>query len=83
MFKPIAERIKLMKEKLESDEGKRDPSFVAYVIYYWPETREFNLNGLAHMLYSEEYGCSVNDVKGLIDLIEGRAFPNGKDEQNA
>ena len=79
----IAERIAEMRVLLETDDGKRDAGLIAYMVRDWPETVEFELDDLAHMLHTGEYGCSVNDVIGLLDYVEGRAFPNGKDEDNA
>jgi len=47
----------------------QEPWLVADTMKYMAEVKEANLDDLAWLLASNEYGCHYNDVKGLIDLL--------------
>jgi len=47
-----------------------DPGFVAYMLRDLPEIVACGLDDLAAALASERWGCSYNDVVGLLDLFE-------------
>ena len=50
-----------------------DPGFALEFVKHLPELEMYGLADLAWMLASGEYGCSYNDVVGLLDDIDRAA----------
>lgn len=47
-----------------------DPQLAAYMLRDLPEVQKANLSNLASSLASGYWGCSRNDVLGLIESLE-------------
>lgn len=59
--------IEKLREMLERN--RHEPWLVADHMKYLTEVKDADLDHLAWLLASNEYGCHYNDVKGLIDLL--------------
>jgi DNA-directed RNA polymerase subunit F len=60
--------IKKLREELEK--YKHEPWMVPMMIEHNEDIRKADLDTLTGLLASREYGCSYNDVAGLIDYLE-------------
>jgi hypothetical protein len=65
------EAIQYVKDKLDNDPEFYDYSVLASILQPHVEPCNESLQILAELLSSGTYGCSRNDVQGLVDLMEG------------
>jgi len=71
MSKRVLEQVARAGEAL--GRNRSDPGLALQFVKHLPELEDYGLVDLAWLLASEEYGCSYNDVKGLLDDIEAAA----------
>lgn len=74
----VLKQVEFARESLKNNPS--DPGLAVQFVKHLPELEELGLADLAWLLAGEQYGCSVNDVHGLLDDIVRATLGDGLDD---